>query len=112
MTRINDKDVDKLLEFVDVDNAGGCVFHYQGKPFNGIIESFYDNGNRMDEAEYTDGHVGGVQREYFENGKLRLEYYMYFAKPEGDWKEWDENGTLTRHIVWEKGIRKKTIVGK
>jgi antitoxin component YwqK of YwqJK toxin-antitoxin module len=112
MIRVNDKDVDDLLEFVDVDNAGGCVYHYQGKPFSGIIESFYDNGNLLDEVEYTDGHIGGVQREYFENGQIQQEYYKYFAKPEGDWKEWNKNGKLIHHSVWKKGERVKTIVGK
>lgn len=112
MIRINDKDVDNVLEMVDVDNAGGPVYHYHGKPFNGIIESFYDNGNLMDEAEFTDGHIGGVQREYYENGQMKSECYQYFAKPEGDWKDWDENGILINHSIWKEGERVKQIVGK
>lgn len=112
MIRINDKDVDDVLDMIDVDNAGGPVYEYQGKLFNGIIESFDENGNRIDVAEFTDGHIGGVQREYFDNGKLRLEYYVYFAKPHGDWKEWNKQGKLIRHIVWKEGERVKTIVGK
>lgn len=110
MTRINDKDVDSLLEMIEVDNAGGPVYLYQGKLFNGIIESFYENGNLMDEAEFQNGHIGGVQREYFENGQVRHEYYKYYAKPQGDWKEWDENGKLLHHSIWEKGNLIKTIL--
>ncbi len=110
MIKINDKDVDELLEFVDVDNAGGCVFHYQGKPFNGIIQAFYDNDNLQDEAEYTDGHIGGVQREYYENGQMKSEYFKYFAKPEGDWREWDEQGNLLYHSIWKEGEKVKIIV--
>jgi antitoxin component YwqK of YwqJK toxin-antitoxin module len=110
MIKINDKDVDKLLEFVDVDNAGGCVFNYQGKPFNGIIQAFYDNGNLYDEAEYTDGHIGGVQREYYENGQMKDEVILRFAKPEGDWRGWDEQGNLLYHSIWKEGEMIKEII--
>lgn len=112
ITRINDKDVDDVLDMIDVDNAGGPVYLYQGKLFNGIIESFGGNGNRIDEAEFTDGHIGGVQREYFENGQVQDEHYVYFAKPEGDWKEWNKLGKLIHHSVWKEGERIKTIIDK
>lgn len=112
MMRINDIDVDNTLEMVDVDNAGGPVYYYKGNPFNGIIESFYDNGKLMDEAEFTDGHIGGVQREYYENGQMKSEYYEYFGKPEGNWKDWDENGTLINHSIWKEGERIEQVVGK
>ncbi|CAL2091536.1 conserved protein of unknown function [Tenacibaculum sp. 190524A02b] len=110
MTQINDKEVDKLLEMISIDNSGGPIYHYKGKPFNGIIQSFYENGNIMDEVQYTNGHIGGVQREYFESGQKKHEYFKYFAKPEGDWKEWDINGNIIHHSIWEKGEKIKTII--
>ena len=110
MIRINDKDVDDVLVFEDVDNAGGPVYSYNGKPFNGIIESFYENGNLMDEAEFTDGHIGGVQREYFENGQIKEEYYKYFGRPDKYFKIWNEKGELIHHSIWDDGERVKTII--
>jgi antitoxin component YwqK of YwqJK toxin-antitoxin module len=110
MIRIKDNDVDTVLKFIDVDNAGGPVYEYEGEPFTGIIESFYPNGSIQDEAEFTNGHLGGVQREYFENGQLKSEYKKYFAKPDGDFKIWDETGELIHHSVWQKGERIETIV--
>jgi len=110
MIRINDKDVDIVLEMVEVDNAGGPVFYFEGKPFNGIIESFYENGKKMDESEFTDGHIGGVQREFYENGQIKEEYWEYFAKPSGDMKLWNEEGELIHHSVWKEGEKIKTIV--
>ena len=62
---INGKDEDKLLEFKGTDNAGGSIFHYQGKPFTGCIE-WYDDDNKLESEErYIDGHAGGWQRECF-----------------------------------------------
>jgi antitoxin component YwqK of YwqJK toxin-antitoxin module len=110
MIRINDKDVDKVLEFMDVDNAGGPVYNYKKKPFTGIIESFYENGNLMDEVEFTNGHIGGVLRKYFENGQMKTEYHKYYGKPEGDWKTWDDQGNLIRHSIWKEGEKTETIL--
>ncbi len=110
MTRINDKDVDTVLEFITVDNAGGPVYNYKKKPFTGIIESFFENGNLMDEVEFTDGHIGGVLRKYYENGQMKEEYYQYFGKLDEYYKKWDNQGNLTRHSIWKEGEKVETIV--
>ena len=78
--------------------------------FSGIIQSFYENGNLMDEAEFTDGHIGGVQREYYENGQMKDEVTIRYAKPEGDWRGWDEQGNLLYHSVWKEGEMIKEII--
>lgn len=111
MIRINDKDVDQVLEFTGVDYAGGCIYHYQSKPFSGIIESFYPNGNLRDESEYTDGHIGGIQTEYFENGQIRYEWYKIFGKIDKHFKEWDIDGNLLHHSIWKEGVKTETLVG-
>lgn len=103
MIRINDNDVDTVLKLFGVDNSGSPVYKYKGDLFSGITESFYENGNLRDEVEFTNGHLGGVQREYFENGQLKSEYKKYFAKPDGDFKIWDETGELIHHSIWLKG---------
>lgn len=105
----NPKQEDEIFELVDVDNAGGVVYNYKGKLFTGIIE-YYDVEKLIAEEEFTDGHIGGVQRKYYENGQVKSEYYKYFAKPEGDWKEWDEEGNLIHHSVWKEGDKIETIV--
>ncbi len=108
--RINDKNVDKVLEFRGVDNAGGAIYYYQGKPFTGIIEAFYDNGNLEDEAEYSEGHIGGVQRKYHQNGQLEEEYYKYFGRLDKYYKEWDENGNLIAHSIYVDGKEAERIL--
>lgn len=99
---------DKVFEFVDVDNAGGVVYHYQGKPFTGIIQHF-DIDNLVAEEEFTDGHIGGVQRKYYSNGQMQEECYQYFGKLDKYFKAWDENGNLLHHSVWKEGTRLQTV---
>ena len=65
--KINDKNVDEVLESKGHDIAGGETFHYKEKPFTGIIESFYENGNMRD----TDGSISGFGREYYENSQIK-----------------------------------------
>ena len=101
---------EEIFELVGVDNAGDVIYHYQGKPFTGIIQ-YYKDEILTGEEEFTDGHIGGLQRDYFDNGQIQHEYYKYFGKPDGDWKEWDIDGNLIHHSVWEKGERTKTIIG-
>lgn len=105
----NSEEEDKIFEFVDVDNAGGVVYNYKGKPFSGIIQ--HCNGDKIVyEEEFTNGHVGGVQREYYENGQMKDEVTIRYAKPEGDWRGWDEQGNLLYHSVWEEGEMIKEII--
>jgi antitoxin component YwqK of YwqJK toxin-antitoxin module len=103
------EDEDRLFEFVGVDNAGGVIYHYHGKPFSGIIAHYQEN-KLVAEEEFTDGHIGGVQREYFPSGRMRMEYYKYFGRPEGHWKKWDEEGNLIQHSLWEDGEKIKSIL--
>ncbi len=110
LIRINDNEVDTILEMVDVDNAGGPVYNYQGKAFSGIIESFYDNGRLQDDAEFTDGHIGGVQRKYYENGQMKEEYYKFYGKLDKHFKAWSDKGKLLHHSIWKKGEEVKVIV--
>ena len=105
----NSKEEDEIFEFVGIDNAGGVIYKCQGKLFSGIIQ--HCKGDRIiAEEEFTDGHVGGVQREYYENGQMKDELTIRYAKPEGDWRGWDEEGKLIYHSIWKEGEKIKDIV--
>ncbi|MDR2234591.1 MAG: hypothetical protein LBE92_00565 [Chryseobacterium sp.] len=100
---------DSVFEFQGTDYSGGVIYHYQGKPFTGIIRH-YTNNILMSDEEFTNGHIGGVQRDYYPNGKVKQEYYKYFGKLDLHFKEWDENGNLISYSKWEKGIKTETII--
>lgn len=105
---MNPEDEDKKFELVDVDNAGGVVYKYNGAMFTGIIEH-YVNGKLLGEEEFTDGHVGGLQRQYYENGQLKEEYYQYFGRMDKHYKFWDEAGNLLMHGIYDDGELVKRV---
>lgn len=99
--RVNDNDVDKILESKGFDVNGGEIFYYQGQPFNGFIESYYENGNLIDEVEYSEGSIGGVIREYYKNSVTKSEYFQYFNKYKDISREWDQDGKLISQFEWD-----------
>nr|WP_294943637.1 hypothetical protein [uncultured Mucilaginibacter sp.] len=91
------------LQSRGTDSGGDIIYHHQGLPFTGVIQERMDD-ILVGEAEFTDGHRGGVQREYDRhNGQLLEEYTIRFNKMEGDFKEWNNNGILISHTVWLNG---------
>jgi antitoxin component YwqK of YwqJK toxin-antitoxin module len=91
------------LQTKGTDSGGDIIYYYQNQPFTGIIAERI-NGILVGEAEFTNGHRGGIQRHYDTNsGQLLEEYTVHFNKLEGHFKEWDNNGTLISHTGWQNG---------
>jgi antitoxin component YwqK of YwqJK toxin-antitoxin module len=92
------------VEHKGTDSGGGLVLYYQGQPLNGIVEEVV-NGILIGEAEFTDGHRGGIQRDYYPNGQIKEEFTIRFNKVEGVFTEWDENGKITSQTTWQNGVQ-------
>jgi len=97
------------LDVVGYDAGGGEIIEYQGQSFTGTIVQFID-GILIGEEEFSNGHKGGIQRNYFLNGALQDEYSIYFNKLEGTFRSWDENGILISETIWRDGESIKVIV--
>lgn len=92
------------LELIGFDSGGGEIMNYNGQLFTGIIEEIR-NGILVGEFEFTNGHEGGVQRGYYPNGQIQEEFFIYFNKLEGIFRERDEDGTLTSTTHWKNGVQ-------
>jgi len=90
------------LENKGTDSGGDIIYYYNGSPFTGIIEE-YIHGVLVGESEFTAGHRGGGQRDYYPNGQLAEEYYIHFNKLEGSYKRWDESGSLISQSTYLQG---------
>jgi antitoxin component YwqK of YwqJK toxin-antitoxin module len=90
--RINEND----LELVGFDGGGSGMYHYQGKPFTGIMLIYNEKENYLYiEREFQNGYEEGQFRSYHKNGKVRQEYRSHNnITVEGSYKRWDENGNL------------------
>ena len=98
-----------VVSFDDVqqmgtDSGGDIIYYYQGQPFTGNIQEFI-NGVLIGESEFTDGHRGGIQRDYYPNGQIMEEFTIRFNKMEGVFTQWDEKGNMTSQTIWQNGIQ-------
>lgn len=92
--------LEKDLELVDIDSGGSEILYYRGKPFTGIMID-YDTENNIEylcmEIEFQNGYREGMTKYFHSNGQLENEYYLHNNEVKsGTYKEYDENGKLTR----------------
>ena len=80
--RVNDDELEDV----------GIITHYNGKPFDGIGLA-YEKGNLIIETPYYKGLKEGVEKRYFENGKLKLEDEYINDKLERRINEYLDDGT-------------------
>ncbi|AQX04351.1 hypothetical protein BAX97_00255 [Elizabethkingia meningoseptica] len=100
--RVKDED----LEFIDIDGGGIPIYHYQGKPFTGIMMEYYNN-ELYRELGYVNGYQEGVERVFYDNGKIKHEFHLKDNKFHGECKDWDEKGNLISTDYWKNGEKLK-----
>jgi antitoxin component YwqK of YwqJK toxin-antitoxin module len=96
---------EELLTLMRLDGGGLPVYNYRGKPFTGFIIEYFPNNMDVieSEIEYTNGYQEGVEREFYENGIKKYEFYTKNNMLDGVTKRWDEDGNLISEKVWAKG---------
>jgi antitoxin component YwqK of YwqJK toxin-antitoxin module len=81
------------LEYRGIDAGGGEILFYQDRAFTGIVVEYTDENELISEEEFTDGHLGGLQRHHYLNGQIE-EYQIAFNVPHGTYRKWDKQGNL------------------
>lgn len=97
---------DEDLEFINIDGGGIPIYHYQGKPFTGIVMEYYED-ELARELGYVNGFQEGIERAYYDNGKIEYEYHLKDNKLHGICKDWDEKGNLISTTEWKEGVKIK-----
>ena len=59
---------------------------------NGVVETYYDNGQLMERATYKDDELEGLYEVWYENGQPELRGYYKDGKTDGLYEAWYENG--------------------
>jgi len=76
-------------------NWGEGVQLYNEAPFTGMIYENYPNSSQiLEEGEYVDGIIHGRQVEYWQNGKIKTEYWQKYDMLYKSTKRWNEEGNL------------------
>jgi len=81
----------------------GSLLDEQGKPFNGLYQMYWKNGNVCTEANVKDGYIDGLSKMYFENGNLNTVENYKDRKRNGDFKAYYENGNLYQEGYYRNG---------
>ena len=104
-----------ILFYASVFGQDGVVTSYYS---NGNIESeisfkdsvrdggakfYYENGTIKEERTYTNGKVEGLVQVYSDSGKLKEVYVIEDGKRDGPTSLYDENGNYQSDIYYEEG---------
>ncbi len=80
---------------------------YRGNALNGSSTFYRPDGSLDMVLSYRDGVMDGVQTWYFPDGKTKMkEFRTSFGEPDGEWREWNEQGELTVDEAYENGVLK------
>lgn len=82
------------------------------KVYDGIIESFHNNGQLQGRVEYDMGKIHGFREFYHDNGQLRSRQKFIQDQPVGPLIEYDENGVKyseTHYEIFELNGRQQGL---
>lgn len=100
MLRIPDEELELMPTMAP---WGGGRFSYNDAPFTRVSYEYFHNTQTLAyEAEYVDGYVEGLQREYHSNGQKKSEWYSKDGYVFNYVKEWDEQGNLIYHVEYDE----------
>lgn len=110
MLRIPDENLELMMNTPPALWGGGR-FSYNGIPFTGISYEYFPNTQILSyEAEYVEGYVEGLQREYHSNGQKKKEWYSKDGHVYNYLKKWDEQGNLVYYVEHYDNGEVKRIV--
>jgi antitoxin component YwqK of YwqJK toxin-antitoxin module len=72
-------------------------------PYTGCAFQLYPGGALAGELNLVEGYREGAKREWFEDGRLRLDATFVNDMAQGDWRSWYKSGGLEFEGVFEKG---------
>ena len=71
---------------------------------DGLLQEFYDNGNKKIEYNYYNGTKNGEQKKWYDNNQLSMKYHYTNGKLDGLQKKWYRNGNLKSEISYYNDI--------
>jgi antitoxin component YwqK of YwqJK toxin-antitoxin module len=93
------------VDWNDLDITDDAVVRlYEGVPFTGIAYETDDDGQTIVESTFVNGHIAGIQRDYYSSGQIRQEWYVRNGLSHGVFRSWYENGQVESEQLMEYGI--------
>ena len=85
-------------------NPDEGLVYYQGKPFTGTAESYYENGKKASSIDYWQGRKQGFYKKWFADGRLSFSSRYKNGKRQGLTSTWWKNGNLRSESNYDKGV--------
>jgi len=80
----------------------------QHNRLNGICTGFYENGEKFEQFTLENGLYQGQYTSWYKSGKLLEEGKMVNDEKDGEWIEYNEDGTIKAKELYELGKRVPT----
>lgn len=79
--------------------------NYVNDKYDGLVRSYYANGNLKESREYIEGKETNTRTLYYENGKIQLTQAYEQNKREGEGKKYYESGKLKEQFFYKNDMR-------
>ena len=81
------------------------LWHYDVEriPYTGMVVEKFADGSPRAEASFLKGRKDGMERFWYENGRLKEESHWFDGMAEGVMKTWNEDGILQRIVRFKRG---------
>lgn len=95
------------MQRIDIDkddvrwDDGQRLIH-KGKPFTGQAASYGWTGEVASLVTYLDGLEDGLIQTWYENGQLKSESIVHHGIVQSPAREWHENGQLSQETYFDK----------
>lgn len=73
-------------------------------PADGVFESFYPDGQLLQQYTIRDGKMQGDWNEYYPDGTLKMHMEYKNGVPAGKWFQYDEKGDVSGYCTFTDGI--------
>ncbi|MCG8575030.1 MAG: hypothetical protein MI810_09125 [Flavobacteriales bacterium] len=82
------------------------------KPFTGVCEEYYDNGQLSLKKEFKDGKNHGMAVSYYENGQIKEQKEFDTNFQVGEQINYTPDGDITYHALYKRGKQTEILVIK
>lgn len=97
---VNDGPVIAEFDYKDLDYDDGLIIN-DGAPFTGRAIMRYPDGTLKSRYDYFDGLYEGIVEEWYENGQRSALKHFKAGKQHGITNYWDQEGTPTKMALYK-----------
>lgn len=96
----------EMIEYIEFSPNNQIMIN---NVLNGECASFYENGNKFNRYYRKDGKQEGNYEGWYESGQIQIKGKFINDEKDGEWIEYNEDGTIQSKISYELGKKLPTV---